>query len=102
MMITYLRNGSVILLFSLLCLDASSQNSKGDTAQVSVVEQKPRRDQRPWKDRISIGSSTGFWIQPKKTHVEVALLLAYHVPKIFTVGAGYRCIYTRNRVYGQD
>jgi hypothetical protein len=61
-----------------------------------------RKDTRPLKERISLGGSTGFWINLKQTHLEVSPLLAYHFPKILTTGAGYRYIYTRDRVFGKN
>lgn len=57
---------------------------------------------RPVNERIGFGGSTGFWLQPKKTHVEFSGLVAYHFPKTLSLGAGYRYIYTRNRVYGKN
>lgn len=74
----------------------------GQADSVIAVQQKIKRDQRPWNQRISVGGSTAFWIQPKKTHLELAGLLAYHFPKTLTTGAGYRYIYTRNRFYGKN
>jgi hypothetical protein len=38
----------------------------------------------------------------RKTHVEVAPLIAYHFPKILTTGVGYRYIFTRDRFYGKN
>jgi len=64
--------------------------------------QKNRQDDRPVIKRISFGGSTSFWIDTRKTHVEVAPLLAYHFPKILTTGVGYRYIFTRDRFYGKN
>lgn len=61
-----------------------------------------RKDQRPFRERVGFGGSTGFWIQPRQTHLEVAGMIAYHFQKTLTVGTGYRYIYTRNRIYGKN
>jgi hypothetical protein len=52
--------------------------------------------------RISVGGSTGFWISLYNTHVEIAPMIAYHFPKIVTIGAGYRYIYNRDRILGKN
>ncbi|MEJ1240237.1 hypothetical protein WBG78_19000 [Chryseolinea sp. T2] len=67
----------------------------------TIVRSQPK-DQRPVVKRISLGGSTGFWIQPSRTHLEITALLAYRFPKILTLGPGYRYIYTRNRIYGKN
>ncbi|MBL7858942.1 MAG: hypothetical protein JNM57_14725 [Cyclobacteriaceae bacterium] len=90
----------MILLF-VVAIRANCQNTNADSIQ-STTSTQEHKDQRPLKEQISIGGSTGFWIQPKKTHLEVSVLLAYRFPKILTMGPGYRYIYTRNRVYGKD
>lgn len=69
-----------------------------DTAQVVKV----KKDTRPFIKRLSLGGSTGFWINSKETFLEVSPLLAYHFPKVLTTGVGYRYIYHRNRIYGKD
>ncbi len=69
--------------------------------QASPVASTPK-DTRPVMKRISLGGSTGFWINPKTTYVEISPLLAYHFPKTLTTGAGYRYIYSRDRVYGKN
>ncbi len=91
----------LIGLLSLMALNVSGQNLEPDTVKLDT-NTNSHKDQRPLKKRISLGGSTGFWIQPKKTHVEVSVLLASRFPKIITIGPGYRYIYTRNRVYGKD
>jgi hypothetical protein len=68
----------------------------------SSSEQKAKKDTRPFMTRISLGGSTGFWINTKQTHVEVSPMLAYYFPKILTTGFGYRYIYTRDRFYGKN
>jgi hypothetical protein len=69
-----------------------------DTTQVVKV----KKDTRPFMKRLSLGGSTGFWINTKETFLEVSPLLAYHFPKVLTTGVGYRYIYHRNRIYGKD
>lgn len=73
-----------------------------DSVSSSAGQPTVRKDTRPLKERISLGGSTGFWINLKQTHVEVSPLLAYHFPKILTTGMGYRYIYTRDRVYHKN
>lgn len=63
---------------------------------------KVRRDTRPFIKRLSLGGSTGFWINSKETFLEVSPLLAYHFPKTLITGVGYRYIYHRNRIYGKN
>ncbi len=92
-------------LFLILPITLSAQaygQLSNDSIPSKVTAPTIRKDQRPLNERISLGGSTGFWIQPKKTHLEIAGLLAYHFPKTVTLGTGYRYIYTRNRVYGKD
>jgi hypothetical protein len=86
---------TLIVFCLLLSYSVKAQEVKNDSIPT-------RRDTRPFKERISVGGATGFWIQPRQTHLEVALLLAYRFPKTFTVGPGYRYIYTRNRIYGKN
>jgi hypothetical protein len=68
----------------------------------TIADRKIRKDMRPFIKRISLGGSTGFWMNTKQTHMEVSPLLAYHFPKILTTGLGYRYIYTRDRFYGKN
>lgn len=68
----------------------------------SLSEKTTRRDTRPVLQRIRLGGSTGFWINTRQTHVEVAPMIAYDFPKILTTGMGYRYIYTRDRFYGKN
>ncbi|MGC3946517.1 MAG: hypothetical protein QM762_18665 [Chryseolinea sp.] len=79
--------------------------ARSDSANVATsdtIVHSPAKDQRPVMKRISLGGSTGFWIQPSRTHLELSALLAYRFPKILTLGPGHRYIYTRNRVYGKN
>jgi hypothetical protein len=69
-----------------------------DTTQVVKV----KKDTRPFIKRLSLGGSTGFWINTKETFLEVSPMLAYHFPKTLTTGVGYRYIYHRNRIYGKN
>lgn len=89
----------VILPFLILFSGAATAQQQSDS---TVFQSTARRDTRPFQERVSLGGSTAFWINLKKTHVEVSPLLAYHFPKILTTGAGYRYIYTRDRVYGKN
>ena len=63
---------------------------------------KVKKDTRPFMKRLSLGGSTGFWINTKETFLEASPLLAYHFPKTLTTGIGYRYIYHRNRIYGKN
>lgn len=101
----------IILLtfsFTALIIAARSQDTKPDTTAIvqavpTEAQQTPiKKDQRPITERIRIGGNTGFWIQPSTTYLEISALLAYHFPKVLTMGPGYRYIYTRNRVYGKN
>lgn len=95
----------ILILLLSYPLSGNGQDIKNDPAD-SVAQMPPAEkissDTRPFLERISLGGSTGFWIQPKQTHVEVAGMLAYHFPRTLSVGTGYRYIYTRNRVYGKN
>jgi hypothetical protein len=103
MMTTSIRRLTLFIFLLQTALDANSQEVKPDSLRPATPPTAPaRKDQRPLAERISVGGSTGFWIQPKKTHLEVAGLIAYRFPKILIAGPGYRYIYTRNRVYGKD
>ncbi len=73
-----------------------------DSVRAEDPQKKEKRDPRPFMSRISLGGSTGFWINPAQVHVEVSPMLAYRFQKIWTVGAGYRYIYVRNIVYGKN
>ena len=90
----------ILILFIFISHFATARQNP-DSASVHATP-KVRKDTRPLKERISLGGSTGFWINLKQTHVEVSPLLAYHFPKILTTGAGYRYIYTRDRVFGKN
>jgi hypothetical protein len=97
----------VLLAITLTFSTTYSQVKQDSVRQDSVATQpttqtqstKTRRDTRPFMKRISLGGSTGFWINPKTTYIEVSPLLAYHFPKILTTGVGYRYIYSYDRVY---
>lgn len=95
------QTGGLLILFIVIAFFAQGQDAKPDSTQTPATP-AARKDQRPFMQRVSLGGSTGFWIQPAQTHVEVAGLIAYRFPKILIVGTGYRYIYTRNRVYGKN
>lgn len=106
-----MKNSSLLVLFWLAGIaSAIAQVTPSDsvktappvTAPATPETPKQKTDQRPVFDRISLGGSTGFWINKSSTHLELAALLAYRFPKILTVGPGYRYIYTRDRFYGKD
>jgi hypothetical protein len=63
---------------------------------------KTKKDDRPVVKQISFGGSTAFWINLHSTHVEISPMIAYHFPKVVTIGGGYRYIYTRDRFYGKN
>jgi hypothetical protein len=88
----------IVLAFTAWCTNA--QNIQKDT--IPATAEVAHKDQRPLKEKISLGGSTAFWIQPSRTHVELSAFIAYRFPKTLTVGPGYRYVYTRNRVYGKD
>ena len=98
--------------FSILCMalvfvarGQQTDPSKTDslkTVNTSGEPSKIKKDDRPIAKRISLGGSTAFWINLKTTHVEVSPMIAYHFPKVLTIGAGYRYIYTRDRFYGKN
>ena len=90
----------ILILFIFISYFATARQNP-DSASVHATP-NVRKDTRPLKERISLGGSTGFWINLKQTHLEVSPLLAYHFPKILTTGAGYRYIYTRDRVFGKN
>ena len=90
------------LFFLFFHLAAFAQQPADSLKKSQPPTPKTNKDQRPAIKRISFGGSTSFWIDVKKTHVEVAPLLAYHFPKILTTGVGYRYIYTRDRFYGKN
>lgn len=89
----------LLLGFLFFQLHAFAQQPADST---QVPEQKVRRDTRPFMSRISLGGSTGFWINTRETYVEVSPMLAYYFPKILTTGFGYRYIYTRDRRYQKN
>jgi len=92
-----------LVLFFWLGVPLAAFAQQGDSITTETSSQRAaKRDTRPFMQRISLGGSTGFWINTKKTHVEVSPLLAYHFPKILTTGFGYRYIYTRDRFYGKN
>jgi hypothetical protein len=95
------------LLFALACNAQAQQNEPAPADSVKTdnnVEQpsQMKKDDRPVVKRISVGGSTAFWINLKRTHVEISPMIAYHFPKVVTIGAGYRYIYTRDRFYGKN
>src|SRR5262245_55909598 len=97
----------IYALFALSLLPHQSMSPDVQADSVNKVQQSPvpekvRNDTRPFSERITVGGSTGFWIQPRQTHFEIAGLIAYHFQKVLSVGPGYRYIYTRNRVYGKN
>ncbi|HEY3404436.1 MAG TPA: hypothetical protein VGK59_13700 [Ohtaekwangia sp.] len=100
-------------LFALYCLllplavyaqqsDTTRIDSTRTNATSGSPERKARKDTRPFIQRLSLGGSTGFWINTRQTHVEISPMLAYRFPKALTTGIGYRYIYTRDRVYGKN
>ena len=91
-----------ILFFLSISANALYAQQVDSTAVEPEQPPKVRRDTRPLKERISLGGSTSFWFNSKKTFIEVSPLLAYHFPKILTTGVGYRYIYSRDRFYGKD
>lgn len=92
-----------LLLITFLLIQVSVWAQQVDSVKKATpVEPETKKDTRPFVSRISLGGSTGFWINTKKTHVEVSPLLAYYFPKILTTGFGYRYIYTRDRFYGKN
>lgn len=90
------------LLFVVLVLLSHGIIAQEIDSTKTIADQKARKDTRPFMKRISLGGSTGFWMNTKQTHVEISPLLAYHFPKILTTGLGYRYIYTRDRIYGKN
>ena len=54
------------------------------------------------KEKIAFGFGSSFWITPNETYVEVAPVIAYRFPKRLITGVGYRYIYRRQRVFGED
>lgn len=92
-----------LVFFVLLTGSGYCQITTSDTIPPKTsTPHRINKDTRPFMQRISLGGSTGFWIQPSTTHLEVSALLAYRFPKVLTMGPGYRYIYTRNRVYGEN
>lgn len=93
-----LQNTIIIIAFFLI----SGVVAYGQQPTDSLTEKTTRRDARPLLQRIRLGGSTGFWINTRQTHVEVAPMIAYDFPRILTTGLGYRYIYTRDRFYGKN
>lgn len=103
------REGVLIVVLVLISLISSVCKAQVvPTVDSTIISSKDTvirsrtMDQRPLRQRISLGGSTGFWIQPSRTHLEVSALLGYRFPKVVTMGPGYRYVYTRNRIYGQN
>ncbi|MDL5048707.1 hypothetical protein QQ054_22095 [Oscillatoria amoena NRMC-F 0135] len=93
---------SIYLLPFLLLIPSVGFSQVTDTTSIPASVAKSKKDERPFTERISIGGATSFWIQPSRTYVEIAGLLAYRFPKTLTMGPGYRYIYNRNRTYGKN
>jgi len=93
-----LQNTVILVTFFLM----SGLIAYGQQPADSISTKNARRDTRPVLHRIRLGGSTGFWINTKQTHVEVAPMIAYDFPRILTTGLGYRYIYTRDRFYGKN
>jgi len=89
-----------LLICGFLLLQVKGFTQQPDSVHAPI--EKTRKDPRPFMSRISLGGSTGFWINTRETHVEVSPMLAYYFPKILTTGFGYRYIYTRDRFYGKN
>ncbi len=97
------RFGFLVIALSSLCSVAYAQQPTDSTrTTVPAVQPAPRKDTRPWSERIRFGGNTGVWFNTKQAHVDVSALLAYHFPKILTTGVGYRYIFTRNYLYGKN
>jgi len=96
---------TILLLLACLCTLASYGQITADSVSTDSVQQgksKVRKDTRPFNERVGLGGSLGFWINPTQMHLEVSPMLAYRFPKILTVGTGYRYIYIRSIVYGKN
>jgi len=101
-----------ILAFAVTVSSAIAQVTPADSVKKTQPEpvvtqptpttEKTKSDQRPVMNRISLGGSTGFWIKPSQTYLELSALLAYRFPKILTMGPGYRYIYRRDRTFGKN
>ncbi len=87
-----------MMLLSGIAFGQQNDSITSDTTHIAKV----KKDTRPFMKRLSLGGSTGFWINAKETFLEVSPMLAYHFPKTLTTGVGYRYIYHRNRIYGQN
>jgi hypothetical protein len=61
-----------------------------------------KKDNRPLKEKIALGFGSSFWITPHETYVELSPVIAYRFPKRLITGVGYRYIYRRERVAGED
>jgi hypothetical protein len=104
-----MNKGSLIIILLLLLAVQISMAQETDstaieqTGQKEPVEQpKEKKDTRPFIKRLSLGGSTTFWINAKKTYLDISPILAYHFPKTLSTGIGYRYIYNRNRIYGEN
>lgn len=102
-----MKNILPALLLAFACDAQAQQNEPTPVDSIKTtnnVEQpsQMKKDDRPIVKRISVGGSTAFWINLKRTHVEISPMIAYHFPKVVTIGAGYRYIYTRDRFYGKN
>jgi hypothetical protein len=97
---------SILAFNNLFSQTTDTLKVKTDSTQVTTTASQPtqstRRDQRPLKDRISLGFGSSFWITANQTYVELAPVLAYRFPKALVTGVGYRYIYRHQRIYGLD
>jgi len=94
-----------LIAFSLVigyCYAQQPTDSIKVDSTIHTSGKKVRKDTRPFKERVGLGGSIGFWINPAQVHVEVAPMLAYRFPKVLTVGSGYRYVYIRNIFYGKN
>lgn len=94
----------LFLIFYVSCIHVFAQQTTDSVKVDSDQSRQPRekRDTRSWKQRVGLGGSIGFWIQPRQLHLEVAPMIAYRFPKILTVGSGYRYVYNHNYLYGKN
>lgn len=104
-----LLSSCVILAAQLLYGQVTQDSVRHDSvttanlhAQTSTSPVTNRKDMRPFKERISLGGSTGFWWSINQVHVEVSPILAYHFPKILTTGVGYRYIYVHDIINNKN
>lgn len=92
-------NLQFVLLFLFGSIAVAAQQS--DSTTIAPVT-PPKSDSRTFTERIRVGGATGFWINTKQAHLDLAALVAYDLTRMLTTGVGYRYIYTRNLVYGKD